>query len=160
MAVITGSISNLPNAATLGGDEYLVVDQAVGTPVAATALTVGLAYRVVSLGTTDWAVVGAGAAAAVGTQFTCEAIGTGTGMAQQVETRKATAVAVATASSYVHSQAVPASEWIVNHNLGRYPSVAVYNSGLVQVLAIVSHVSENQTRITVNPPLSGTARFS
>jgi hypothetical protein len=88
MAVVTGSISNLPNAATLNGEEYLVVDQAVGTPAAATALTVGLAYRIVALGTTDWAVVGAGATAAVGTQFKCEAIGTGTGTAVRVESRK------------------------------------------------------------------------
>lgn len=160
MAVILGSISNLPDAAVLEGEEYLAVDQVMGAPVAATALTVGLAYRVVSLGTTDWAVVGAGATAAVGTQFKCEAIGTGTGTAQPVETRKTTAAQVAVASSYVHDQPTAASEWIANHNLGRFPNVTVYDMGGYEILAKVFHASENQTRIIVNPPIPGTARFS
>jgi hypothetical protein len=95
MAANPGSISSQPAAAALTGAEVLPLDQAVGSPVAATALVVGQGYRIVSLGSTNWAAAGAGATPAVGTVFGCTAIGTGTGTAQQVETRRATAQEIA-----------------------------------------------------------------
>jgi hypothetical protein len=95
MAVQPGSISSQPAAGTLTGGELLPLDQDVGSPVAATALTVGQGYRIVSLGNTNWQTVGAGASAAVGTVFSCEAVGTGTGTAQRVDCRRVTAQALA-----------------------------------------------------------------
>jgi hypothetical protein len=95
MADIPGSISSQPAAATLTGAEVLPLDQAVGSPVAATALVVGQGYRIVSLGNTNWAAAGAGATPAVGTVFACTAVGTGTGTAQQLVTRRATTQQVA-----------------------------------------------------------------
>jgi hypothetical protein len=50
-------------------------------------LVVGSAYRILSLGTTDWAACGASTSnAAVGDVFTAVAVGAGTGTAQQVGT--------------------------------------------------------------------------
>jgi len=110
MAANPGSISSQPAAATLTGAELLPLDQDIGSPVAVTALTVGQGYRIVSLGNTNWQTVGAGASAAVGTVFRCEAVGTGTGTAQRVDTRRVTAQALAAlagvaAAILAHSQA-------------------------------------------------------
>jgi hypothetical protein len=57
---------------------------------------------------------------------------------------------------HVHTQSVPASEWVVNHNLGIVPSVEVYVGG-AQVLAEVVHVSADQARIYFAVATSGTA---
>jgi hypothetical protein len=95
MAANPGSISSQPAAATLSGAELLPLDQDIGSPVLATALVVGQGYRIVTLGNTNWQTVGAGASAAVGTVFRCEAVGTGTGTAQRVDTRRVTAQAIA-----------------------------------------------------------------
>jgi hypothetical protein len=95
MAVNPGSISSQPAAATLTGAELLPLDQDVGSPVLATALTVGQGYRIATLGNTNWQTVGAGASAAVSTVFRCEAVGTGTGTAQRVDTRRVTAQGIA-----------------------------------------------------------------
>jgi hypothetical protein len=90
-----GSISSQPAAAALTGAELIPLDQDVGSAVAAPALVVGQGYRIVSLGSTNWETAGAGAGAAIGTIFTCEAAGTGTGTAQRVDTRRVTAQALA-----------------------------------------------------------------
>ena len=95
MAANPGSISSQPAAAALTGAEVLPLDQVVGSPVAATALTIGTGYRIVSLGNTNWAAAGAGAGAVVGTVFSCTAVGTGTGTAQRIDTRRATAQEIA-----------------------------------------------------------------
>jgi hypothetical protein len=49
-------------------------------------LEAGLSYRILSVGTTDWAACGASSSAAVGDVFTATAAGSGTGTAQQVGT--------------------------------------------------------------------------
>jgi hypothetical protein len=95
MAANPGSISAHPAANALTGGELLPLDQEIGSPVAASALVVNEGYRIVSLGTTNWQACGAGASAAVGTIFKCEAVGTGTGTAQRVDTRRVTAQAIA-----------------------------------------------------------------
>jgi hypothetical protein len=64
---------------------------------------------------------------------------------------------VAAAQRFEHVQASPATEWVVNHNLGTVPSVTVYSPGLVQITAEVSHTSTNQTRIRFNTPQTGIA---
>lgn len=59
---------------------------------------------------------------------------------------------------YVHTQSTPSDIWIVNHNLGFYPSVSVLNSGLVEILASVEHISVNTLRIRLNHPMTGIVR--
>ena len=86
-------IGNLPQASALTGAEPVPMDQRVGGNLAANALTPGLGYAIVTLGSTNWTACGvpAGVTPAVGLVFTCSAAGTGTGTAQQVETVNAAA---------------------------------------------------------------------
>lgn len=95
MASVPGAISTQPAAETLQGQEALPLDQPIGNPVAATAMVVGNAYRIVTIGNTNWQTAGAPAGAVVGTLFTCESVGTGTGTAQRVDTRQAVLSALA-----------------------------------------------------------------
>ncbi len=46
-------------------------------------------------------------------------------------------------ASYPHIQAVPAADWIINHGLGRYPSVTVVDSAGSTVLGNVEYISAN-----------------
>lgn len=60
-------------------------------------------------------------------------------------------------AAYTHTQSSAAVEWIVNHNLGKYPMVSVLSVGLREMDADVQHVSVNQTRIRFATPMSGLA---
>lgn len=61
------------------------------------------------------------------------------------------------AVAFEHVQAVPAVTWTVTHNLGRYPSVTVIDTGGNVVLTQVSHLSINQLQIDVSAAFSGRA---
>lgn len=60
-------------------------------------------------------------------------------------------------SKYVHQQLVPASVWIVNHNLGHVVGVSVFTTGGVEVDAAVTNVNNNQAVINFNGALAGYA---
>lgn len=62
-----------------GSHKFLVA--ATGAAIADESFVVGQAYQVSTLGTTDWAAVGAGTGVAVGDIFTATAAGAGTGEA-------------------------------------------------------------------------------
>lgn len=62
--------------------------------------------------------------------------------------------------AYVHTQAIAAAVWVVNHNLGFRPAVAVLSPGGLEVIADIVHITTNQTEIRFNSPASGTARFT
>jgi hypothetical protein len=64
-----------------GQYKYLVAAQAT---VAVTAIIVGNAYVVNSLGTTNWTAIGAGVNPVIGDVFTATAVGTGTGLVSEV----------------------------------------------------------------------------
>lgn len=145
MPIIPGSTTNSLPASPLTGGELLNVVQLQGSPVAATTLTVGAAYQIVSLGTTDWSIVGAGPAPAVGVEFVCEAVGTGTGTAQLVESRKATAQEIAEVGSYIHTQTTPAATWSIDHFLDKYPSVQLLGTDGSIFHADVRNPNLNQT---------------
>ena len=61
--------------------------------------------------------------------------------------------------AYVHTQATPATTWTINHNLGRYPSVELFNSGMQEIDAEIAHPSTNQTVVTLIPAIAGLARL-
>jgi hypothetical protein len=65
----------------------------------------------------------------------------------------------AAAQGYVHTQTTAASTWTINHNLGYYPIVEIFDSGRQEIDADVSHPSTNQTVIVVLLPLTGFARL-
>ena len=61
---------------------------------------------------------------------------------------------------YSHVQSSPATTWIINHNLGFYPTVEARNTGGLVINGRVQHTSVNQVQITFNTPVAGTARAS
>ena len=61
--------------------------------------------------------------------------------------------------SYTFTQNTPLSSWVVNHNLGFYPTVEIFTLGGAEVNADVLHTSANQTIITFAAPFAGFARF-
>lgn len=58
---------------------------------------------------------------------------------------------------YEHTQSSPSAEWIVNHNYGYNPTVAILNSAGQEIEATVIHMSLNQTRVFFNQPITGKA---
>lgn len=61
-------------------------------------------------------------------------------------------------NSYTHIQTAPAANWIVVHNLNRYPSaVAVIDSGGTVCMGAIVHNSLNQLTISFGAPFSGRA---
>lgn len=62
-------------------------------------------------------------------------------------------------TAYVHTQGVASDTWTINHNLGYQPQVETYSVGGVQMFGDVTHTSVNQTIVTFNTALAGTARL-
>lgn len=63
------------------------------------------------------------------------------------------------AAAFVYQQAAPAATWTINHNLGYKPSVELLDSGSQEIDGDVSHPSDNQTVVTLNPASAGLARL-
>jgi hypothetical protein len=49
--------------------------------------------------------------------------------------------------------------WTINHNFGYKPSVQTFTVGGLEVLGEIQHISVNQTTITFNEAVAGTARL-
>ena len=58
---------------------------------------------------------------------------------------------------YTHTQAVSASVWTINHNLGGQPTAVVLDSAGTQCEGTFSYPSNNQMVITFTAAFSGTA---
>lgn len=58
---------------------------------------------------------------------------------------------------YVHYQTAVSSTWTITHNLGKYPSVTVVDSGGNVIIGDVKYVSENEVKISFTSAFSGTA---
>lgn len=58
---------------------------------------------------------------------------------------------------YVHTQAVPASVWTINHNLNGEPTAVVLDSAGTQCEGTFSYPSKNQMVITFTGAFAGTA---
>jgi hypothetical protein len=63
-------------------------------------------------------------------------------------------------AGYDFNQASPATTWTINHNLGYRPSVQMFTVGGLEVLGEIQHTSNNQTLISFNTAVAGTARLS
>lgn len=60
-------------------------------------------------------------------------------------------------ANYVHNQSALASTWLVAHNLNKYPSVEVVDTGNTVILPNVHYESANQITLTFSAPTSGKA---
>lgn len=63
-------------------------------------------------------------------------------------------------AGFVHSQPSAETEWLINHNLGVRPSVAVIDTGGNELDAAVQHMSLNQLRVHFVAPTAGFARLT
>ena len=60
----------------------------------------------------------------------------------------------------VWQQAAVSDAWAVNHNLGYYPNVTVFDSADSQIEGEVLHISENQLTVSFSSAFSGYAVLS
>jgi hypothetical protein len=58
---------------------------------------------------------------------------------------------------YIHEQIVPASTWVIQHNLGKYPSVTIVDSaGNVQI-GDVEYIDTNNLTVSFTGSFGGRA---
>ena len=61
------------------------------------------------------------------------------------------------AAPYKHTQATAASTWVINHNLGFFPTIQVFNANNVEIEGRVTQVSLNQATVSFLGNLTGYA---
>lgn len=62
--------------------------------------------------------------------------------------------------TFVYNQKTSSSEWVVNHNLGKYPSVTIigeFDTGKESVLGDIEYIDKDTLKILFETPISGTA---
>lgn len=64
------------------------------------------------------------------------------------------------AVTYTHTQVQTAGEWLINHQLGRYPSVTIVDSAGTVVLGSIDYIDANTIRVSFNFPFSGKAHLN
>ena len=64
----------------------------------------------------------------------------------------------ASSGAVVHNQTAPSVEWIVNHNLGYRPMFTLMDAAGNEFDAHVLHVSNNQLRVYLASPQTGSVR--
>ena len=63
-------------------------------------------------------------------------------------------------TSFEFVQGVPSTEWVVQHNLDKFPAVTVLDSSGNEYEVDVFHIDKNTTRISFSVAFSGTAVFN
>lgn len=58
---------------------------------------------------------------------------------------------------YLYSQEQASDEWVIVHNLDKYPSVTVVDTERTEVIADVEYIDTNTVRVTFNAPFAGFA---
>lgn len=59
--------------------------------------------------------------------------------------------------SYIHNQMISSAEWIVNHDLGKFPSVTIKDSADSLVIGEINYVDDNSIILTFSAEFSGKA---
>lgn len=59
--------------------------------------------------------------------------------------------------TFIYEQNTLSDEWVIKHNLGRFPSVSVIDSAGTVVVGGVQYLNENIIVCTFNAPFIGTA---
>jgi hypothetical protein len=78
----------------------------------------------------------------------------------EIITTSATAIGSAGGSgdlSYRHIQAIPSSNWVINHNLSKYPSVTIQDSANDSVEGDLVYNTVNQLTLIFSAAFSGVA---
>ena len=58
---------------------------------------------------------------------------------------------------HLHKQQSASDTWLITHNLDKYPSVTIVDSGFTVVYGEIEYLSKNQLEITFTNPFSGEA---
>jgi len=61
---------------------------------------------------------------------------------------------------YTYAQSINQPTWVIDHNLGFYPNVQVYDSDYEEIFAEVKHPSQNQTEVNFTGTTAGYAVLS
>lgn len=59
--------------------------------------------------------------------------------------------------TYVHNQITASNKWIIEHNLEKYPTIAIIDSGNTTVVGEIEYVNLNLVYVTFNGIFSGKA---
>lgn len=59
--------------------------------------------------------------------------------------------------SQVHTQATAAAIWNVDHGMGKFPAVEIFDSAGDEVEGDIRHIDSNSLRIVFSAPFSGVA---
>jgi len=62
--------------------------------------------------------------------------------------------------NYLHLQNIASNEWIINHNLDKYPSVTVIDSAGSEVIGEVEYMDLNNLKIKFAGSFSGKATLN
>jgi hypothetical protein len=62
-----------------------------------------------------------------------------------------------TDKSYIFTQAVPSTVWIINHGLNKFPSVSVVNNNNILMYGEVSYIDANNLQVNFSAGFSGKA---
>ena len=62
--------------------------------------------------------------------------------------------AVATDKHFVYNQLAPSNEWVIEHNLGKHPSVTVVDSAENQVIGEVTYINDSILKVYFGPEIS------
>ena len=60
-------------------------------------------------------------------------------------------------SHYTHNQAVPDTVWVIDHNLGKYPSVICFDSANDEIEGMISYPTLNRVTVTFSAATGGYA---
>ena len=78
-------------------------------------------------------------------------------MAKWIKQPKVTNTIYASDANYVHTQGVPAAQWVITHNLGKKTSVTVVDSADQVVIGQITYNSDNQVTLDFQGSFSGKA---
>lgn len=59
--------------------------------------------------------------------------------------------------TYIYEQGIASSEWVINHNLNKFPSVTVVDSADNEIIASVKYQDANTCIIEMSSPFKGKA---
>lgn len=62
--------------------------------------------------------------------------------------------------NYIHTQNTPLKEWMITHNLGKYPAVSVIDSAGTEVEGEVQYIDLNNVRLIFSAEFSGKATLN
>lgn len=61
-------------------------------------------------------------------------------------------------SLYVHTQSAAASEWVIQHDLGAWPLIDLFDTAGNRIIGQILHINLNQSRSYFNVSVAGSAR--